>query len=216
MLPHSSLPLVPEPLSFSHALHDRKCKAALHSHTDQIDHNIVSGTDCCGNGSLSFLDQSLGISQPHVRTMSKSRDPDQIRKYFGWVSISICMAKSVPNSGTPRQPSLHPPISSGVIPRALCRQKGHNLFAVKRDLLGILSGQILQHTDHGWIIVSQNIKLQKVSVNRMIIKMSGNDVAVFIICRMLHRREFSISSPFGRTMIPPGCWPVVRRMPVHP
>ena len=25
-----------------------------------------------------------------------------------------------------------------------------------------------------------------------------------------------LSSPNGRTMIPPGCWPVVRRMPVHP
>ena len=36
-------------------------------------------------------------------------------KYFGLVSISICMAKSVPNSGIPRHPSLHPPMDSGSI-----------------------------------------------------------------------------------------------------
>ena len=191
MLPHSSLPLVPEPLSFSHALHDRKCKAALHSHTDQIDHNIVSGTDRCGNGSLSFLDQSLGISQPYVRTMSKSRDPDQIRKIL-WLGINKHLHGKVCTKLRHTQTAKLAP--SNILrsdAQSFCAgKKGHNLFAVKRDLLGILFGQILQHTDHGRIIVSQNIKLQKVSVNGMIVKMRGNDVAVFVICRMLYRCEF--------------------------
>ena len=36
----------------------------------------------------------------------------------GLASLTIWITKSVPNSGTPRQPSGHPPISSGLIPSA--------------------------------------------------------------------------------------------------
>ncbi len=53
---------------------------------------------------------SVPWESPAIRTRSE--------KYFGLVSINICMAKSVPNSGIPSAPSLHPPISSGVIFKA--------------------------------------------------------------------------------------------------
>ncbi len=53
---------------------------------------------------------SVPCARPAMRTRSD--------RYFGWASINICMAKSVPNSGIPSAPSLQPPMSSGVIPRA--------------------------------------------------------------------------------------------------
>ena len=53
---------------------------------------------------------SVPCERPAILTRSE--------KYCGLVSISICMAKSVPNSGIPSAPSLHPPISSGLIPSA--------------------------------------------------------------------------------------------------
>ena len=35
--------------------------------------------------------------------------------------------------------------------------------------------------------MSQYVKFQQVSINGMVIKMCGNDVTVYIVCRMLHR-----------------------------
>ena len=53
---------------------------------------------------------SVPCDRPEIRTRSE--------KYFGCASMTICIAKSVPNSGIPRHPSLHPPISSDVMPSA--------------------------------------------------------------------------------------------------
>ena len=53
---------------------------------------------------------SVPWASPAIRTKSE--------KYLGFASISICIAKSVPNSGIPSAPSWQPPKSSGVTPRA--------------------------------------------------------------------------------------------------
>ena len=53
---------------------------------------------------------SVPWESPEMRTRSE--------KALGWASITICMAKSVPNSGIPRIPSFVPPIWSGVTPKA--------------------------------------------------------------------------------------------------
>ena len=50
---------------------------------------------------------SVPCARPAIRTRSE--------KHVGLASISICIAKSVPNSGTPRLPRGIPLISSGVI-----------------------------------------------------------------------------------------------------
>ena len=52
---------------------------------------------------------------------------------------------------------------------------------------GSRSGQILQHTDHRRIIVSENIELQQVVVDGMVIEMRRYRVRRHIVCRMLHR-----------------------------
>ena len=53
---------------------------------------------------------SVPCERPEIRTRSENS--------CGFASITICIAKSVPNSGMPSAPSWQPPISSGVIPRA--------------------------------------------------------------------------------------------------
>ena len=52
----------------------------LQSLIDQVDHDIITGTDGRGNRRLSLLDQCLCIPQPYVRTMGQTGDTDQIRK----------------------------------------------------------------------------------------------------------------------------------------
>ena len=82
MFLHGGDPLVTKALSLTDAFHNGKRKTTLHTLADEIDHNVISGTDCSGNGCLSFLDQGLGISQPHVCTVGKSGNTYQVGKIF--------------------------------------------------------------------------------------------------------------------------------------
>ena len=82
MFSHGGFPFIPKTLTFTNCFHDRKGKTALYPHADQIDHNIISCTDGCGNGSLSLFNKSLGITKPYVCTMGKSCNTHQIRKIF--------------------------------------------------------------------------------------------------------------------------------------
>jgi len=53
---------------------------------------------------------SVPCDNPAIRMRSENS--------FGFVSRSMPMAKSVPNSGIPKAPSGHPSISSGSMPKA--------------------------------------------------------------------------------------------------
>ena len=57
-----------------------------------------------------FSHTSVPCDSPEIRIRSEI--------VFGFVSTTIWITKSVPNSGIPRHPTGHPPISSGVIPSA--------------------------------------------------------------------------------------------------
>ena len=79
---HGSFPLFAQTFSFTYSFHDRKGKAAFYPHADEIDHNIISCTDCSRNRCFSFFDQCLCISQPYVCTMRQSGNTYQVRKIF--------------------------------------------------------------------------------------------------------------------------------------
>ena len=66
-------------------------------------------------------------------------------------------------------------------------EQRHHLLVIQGDLRGIQSGQVLQHTDHGGIIVSQNVQLQQVMVNGVVVKVGGHRIRGHIVRGMLHR-----------------------------
>ena len=59
---HLLLPLRLQALALSHPLHDGEGQSLLQAPADQVDHDVISGTDGSLNGCLSLLDQSLGIA----------------------------------------------------------------------------------------------------------------------------------------------------------
>ena len=83
---HCLFPLRLQPFSLPHALHDLEGKRRIKPHMDQVDHNIITTADRRRDRCLSLLDQRLGISQPYIRPVSQSGDPDQIRKML-WFGI---------------------------------------------------------------------------------------------------------------------------------
>ena len=55
--------------TLSDSLHDLEGFLGIQPLADQVDHDIVTGTDGRGNGGFSFQDQRLGIAQPYVRSV---------------------------------------------------------------------------------------------------------------------------------------------------
>ena len=80
MCQHLFFPLRFQAFSFSHALHDRERLLTVQPFSDQVGHDIVSRTDCRGNGRLALFNQCLCISKPYVRSVGQTGNTDQIRK----------------------------------------------------------------------------------------------------------------------------------------
>ena len=59
-------------LALTDSLHDLEGLRFIKSLLNQVDHDIVSTTDTCIDGSLPLLNKSLGIAKPNVRTMGKT------------------------------------------------------------------------------------------------------------------------------------------------
>ena len=90
MRQHIRFPLFPHgTFSFRHhtltyCLHNLEGLLRLHAHLDQIQHDIITGTDCRGNGRHAAHDQILCIAQPYVGTVGQTGDTHQIGKRLGF------------------------------------------------------------------------------------------------------------------------------------
>ena len=176
--------------SLAHRLHDFEGFLRLHALVDQVGHDVVTGTHTGGNGGNAIPDQILGVAQPYVRTMGKSRDSDQIRKGFGLSFDDHAHGKirtKLRDTQTAKLCTTYLLRCDAQSFRIL--EQAHDLRSVQGNGQRIPSGHILQHTDHGGIIVSQNVKLQQVMVNGMIVKVSGNGIRGHIVGGMLYRRK---------------------------
>ena len=74
-------------LSFTDIFHNLESITRFKSLIYKVCHNIISRTNGSRNCSLSLLQQSLGISEPYVRTMRKSCNTNKIRKCL-WLSLN--------------------------------------------------------------------------------------------------------------------------------
>ena len=69
---HDFLIIRCQALPFTDTFHDLERLFGFNPFVDQIDHNIISCTDGCGNLGFSLLDQRLCIAQPYIRTMGQT------------------------------------------------------------------------------------------------------------------------------------------------
>ena len=76
-----------------------------------------------------------------------------------------------------------------VLERLARVEQAHGLRVIKRNLLRVHAGEVLQMLDNGRVIVSQLVQLQEVRVNGVILEMGGDDVGIRVVCRMLNRTD---------------------------
>ena len=188
LFPVGALSLCNRPLS--NCLHDLEGLCRLYAHRDQIEHNIVSGTDRGRNGRHPAHDQILGIAQPHVGSVGQTGNTNQIGE-----SLRLCIDYHLHRKvcAELRNSQCSQPCSANLFRRdTKCfriLEQAHDIRSVQGNGQGISSRHILQHSDHGRIIVSQNIQLQKVMIDGVIVKVGGDGIRGHIVGGMLHRRE---------------------------
>src|SRR5699024_2886200 len=69
-------------------------------------------------------------------------------------------------------------------------EDGHGVLVVQGDVrAGVHPRQVLQHTDHGGVIVSQHVQLQEVAFHGVIFEVGGDDVRVGVVRRVLNGTE---------------------------
>ena len=71
---------VVETLSLTHALHDLEGTLILDTHTDQICHNIITGTDCRRQCTIALRNEIFRIILPYIRSMRQTGNTHQIRE----------------------------------------------------------------------------------------------------------------------------------------
>ena len=196
MLGHHILPAAPF-IAFSGGhfalpdiFHDTEGIPRREPHMHQIYHDIVTAADGRGQLAGACLDQILGISQPHIRTVGQSGDPYQIREILR-IRIDHHLHGEVRSelrdSQGPEGCAID--ILRRDPQRLRSVEEGHYLLVVQRNRLRIQSRQILQPSDHGGIVVSEDIEFQKVMIDGMIFKMCRHLIRRLVIRRLLDRCE---------------------------
>ncbi len=187
---HFRFPLLPEPPAFANRFHDREGQALVQPHLNQIHHDIVAAADGGLNRGLAAQNQILGVAHPHVGAVGQTGDPHQIGKILRFGVDQHLHGEIRAELRHPQRPQ---PAAADVLRtdpqgRRILKQR-HDLRAVQRNIRRVQSRQILQHTDHGRIIVSENIQFQQVMIDGMIVKMRGHGRRSHIVGRPLDRRE---------------------------
>ena len=177
-------------LAFSDTLHDREGKRRVQSLRDQIAHDIVTAAYARKKRTVTVFDMRLRISEVDIRAVGKTGNLDKLGHGRGLCLLQHAddeLRSELRNSECARghASDVFRPDSEGL--RTL--EDTHDLRIVQRNLHRIDACNVLQEADHGRIIMSENIQLQKIVIDRMIIKMGGDDIRRHIIRRMLHRRK---------------------------
>ena len=175
--------------ALTNRLHDLKGTLIRHAAGNQVDHNIVTGANGLIHRGSFGIDQILCVAQPHVGAMGIATDTHQKIKL-----LRQCIQQNATGESGVKFRYAH---SAGGTQQLIvfiaqdlgACENGHRSLVIQRNGFRIHPGHILHHADHGGIIMSQHIQLQKIFFHGVIFKMGGDLVTVGVICRVLHRTE---------------------------
>ena len=175
--------------SLPDCLHNLKRPLFRHATGDQVEHNVIPASNGLVDGGCLGGYEVLGIAQPHIRAVGEAGQPQQRIKPGGHGV----------HEHPPGEPGIelrngHGPggAQDGVvlIAQHLGRgENGHGVLVIQGNFLGVHSGHVLHHPDHGGVIVAQHVQLQQVLLHGVVFKVGGNGVCRGVVCRMLDRAE---------------------------
>ena len=187
---HRLLHLRLQSLPLTHGFHCLEGHRRILALADEVNHNIIAAADAACQRADALCNQIRSVAKPHVRSVGKARNLDQLRQRcrFGILQHSHDKLRSEFRN------TERADLDAAVLLRRnsegfQTNEQLHDALIVQRKLNRIHARDVLQHSDHRRIIVSQNVELQQVVVNGMIVKMRCDNRRCHIVGRVLHRRK---------------------------
>ena len=193
MGPHGILPPVLEAalfhLALSDGLHDLEAHFGVQTHMDEIEHDVVPAAHGLQNRGSAADDQVPGIAQPHVGAVGEAGQAHQ-----GIEILGLGIHQHAPGEPGVELRNGHGPGGAQQLVVFKAQHPGggedaHGVRVVQGDGPGVDPGEVLQHADHGGVIVAQHVQLQQVVLHAVVFKMGGDGVGVLGVGGMLHGGE---------------------------
>ena len=186
---HFLLRAVGQTSALSDGLHDLERPLFGHPAFDEVQHDIVAAADGVVDGGGLGQDQIARVAQPHVRAVGEAGQADE--------RVEFCRLRLLQHSAREARAEFRdgdgadrPQNGVVFIAQHLAgREDRHGILIVERDFLRVDAGHVLQHTDHGRVIVAQHIELQEVFLHGVIFKMRRDPFGVLVVRRVLHGAE---------------------------
>ena len=146
--------------ALSHAFHDLKGALWGHPLGNEEQHNIVTAADGLADLGRARGDQVLGVAQPHIRTVGKAGQPHQNIKLVGLGILQHTAHEAGAEFRNGRTAGGAEYRIVLIAQRLGGLEDGHGVPVIQRDLLGVDPGDVLQHADHGRVIVPKHIQFE--------------------------------------------------------
>ena len=193
MVPHGLLPSLLKAallhLAFTDGLHDLEGHLGVQPHGDEVQHNVVAAAHRLQNGGGAADDQFPGVAQPHVGTVGEAGQTHQRVEIPGLGVHQHAAGEAGVELGDGHGAGGAEDLVILEAQHPGGREDAHGIGVVQRDSPCVDAGKILQHPDHGGIIVSQHVQLQQVILHAVVFKMGGDGIALRIVGGVLHSGE---------------------------
>ena len=170
-------------------LHDLEGPLVRHTAGDEVEHNIVTGTDGLVHRGGLGVDEVLGVAQPHIGTVGIATDPHQeVELLRQGIQQNATGEAGIEFRNTHCAGGAQELVV--LIAQDLgAGENGHGTLVIQGNGFGIHAGHVLHHADHGGVIMAQHIQLQQILLHGVVFKMGGDLIGIGIIGRMLHWAE---------------------------
>ena len=177
-------------LALAHALHDLERELGVHAAADKIEHNIVTAADRLVDRRRAGHDEVFRVAEPHVRAVREAGQAhEDIKTLRLRVDEHLTREAGAEFRDADRAGLADDRVVIRQAERRRAAEDAHRLRVVERDLARVDAGHILEHTDHGRVIMTELVELEQVCLHAVIFKVGGDDVAVRVVGRMLHGAE---------------------------
>ena len=182
-------------LALSHGLHRLERERRGDADGDEVYHNIVAAAHRLVDRRGAGGDKVADVARPHVRAVTEAGKADERVELLG-----LGIDKHLAGEGCAELRHADGARLSDdlVIVRQTERrgrgEDGHGLGVGEGYFLRVhpfaqLLGEVLHHADHRRVIMPQLVELEEVRLHAVVFKMRCDNIAVGVVCRVLHRAE---------------------------
>ena len=177
---------------FADGLHEFEGAFRLDAPVHEVEHDVVAAADAVVDVRDLIDDEVVDVAVPDVRAVGETRKAHEGREFVR-LGVDKHLAGEV--RAELRDADGAGLANDGVVVGQAQHLRGlenaHGVVVVKGDLPRVDAGGVLEHADHGRVIVAQLVELEEVCLHAVVLEMGRDDVAVRVVRRVLDGAEIS-------------------------